>query len=428
MEAGCMVNRLKLNEKTLRDAELRPGVSYQIFDTEVIGFAVRVQSSGARTFTIDCRHSRRQRRMNIGRWPEWSVTAARERAKELRRAIDEGRDPLAVREDFREAPRVKDMIDRYIAEHLPKLAKNNAGDQVSMLRKMLEPAWGNKLVKEITKSDLARFLDFVAEGRPRPCKAKPNNRARKLQGHKPTPIRANRMGEVLRKMFTLAMEWEWRADNPAQGFHRRIEQARERFLGPQELTRIAAVLDSAEDQREAAIIRMCMLTGARVGEVRTARFEQFNLDYVIWSKPAATTKQRKIHRVPISQEVVTIVRQRQMVVPHGNPWLFPGEAVGQPVREIRRFWARVQKEADLPDVRIHDLRHTFASLLVSGGASLEMIGRLLGHSQMQTTQRYAHLMDSPLRAGVDTVASILRPRPRLVHDAAQDEVDQPKSA
>ena len=423
-----MVNRLKLNEKALRDAELRAGVSYQIFDTEVIGFAVRVQSSGARTFTIDYRHAGRQRRMNIGRWPEWSVTAARERAKELRRAIDEGRDPLAVREDFREAPRVKDMIDRYITEHLPKLAKNNAGDQVSMLRKMLEPAWGNKLVTEITKSDVARFLDFVAEGRPRPSKAKPNNRARKLQGHKPTPIRANRMGEVLRKMFTLAMEWEWRADNPAQGFHRRVEQARERFLGPEELTRIAAVLDNAEDQRGAAIIRMCMLTGARVGEVRTARFEQFNLDYAIWSKPAATTKQRKIHRVPISQEVVTILRQRQMIVPNGNPWLFPGEVVGQPVREIRRFWARVQKDADLPDVRIHDLRHTFASLLVSGGASLEMIGRLLGHSQMQTTQRCAHLMDSPLRAGVDTVASILRPRPRLVHGAAQDEGGLPKSA
>jgi integrase len=343
-----MVNRLKLNEKSLRDAELRSGVSYQIFDTEVIGFSVRVQSSGSRTFTIDYRHAGRQRRMNIGRWPEWSVTAARERAKELRRAIDEGRGPLAVREGFREAPRVKDMIDSYIAEHLPKLAKNNAGDQVSMLKKMLEPAWGNKLVTEITKSDVARFLDFMAEGRPLPSKMKPNNRARKLQGHKPTPIRANRMGEVLRKMFTLAMELEWRADNLAHSFHRRIEQARERFLGPDELTRIAAVLDSAEDQRGAAIIRMCMLTGARVGEVRTARFEQFNLDYVIWSKPAATTKQRKIHRVPISQEVVTIVRHRKLVVPRGNPWLFPGETIGQPVREIRRFWSRVQKEADLP--------------------------------------------------------------------------------
>ncbi len=423
-----MVKRLKLNEKTLREAEPKPGVSYQVFDTEVIGFAVRVQASGARTFTIDYRHAGRQRRMNIGRWPEWSVTAARERAKELRRAIDEGRDPLAVKEGFRDAPRVKDMIDRYIAEHLPKLAKTNASDQVSMLKKMLEPAWCNKLVSEITKTDVARFLDVVAEGRPRPCKQKPNNRARKLQGHKPTPIRANRMDEVLRKMFTLAIEWDWRSDNPAQGFHRRLEQARERFLVPEELTQIAAVLDSAEDQRAAAIIRMCMLTGARVGEVRTARFDQFNLDYAIWSKPASTTKQRKIHRVPISQDVAAIVRLRLEAVPSGNPWLFPGDTVGQPVREIRRFWMRVQREAALPDVRIHDLRHTFASLLVSGGASLEMIGKLLGHSQMQTTQRYAHLMDSPLRAGVDTVASLLRPRPRLVHDAAQNEADLPKSA
>lgn len=423
-----MVNRLKLNEKILRDAEPKPGVSYQIFDTEVIGFAARVQASGARTFTIDYRHAGRQRRMTIGRWPEWSVTAARERAKELRRAIDDGQDPLSTREDLREAPRVKDMITRYIAEHLPKLAKTNAGDQVSMLRKMVEPAWGNRLVTEITKSDVAKFLDFVAEGRPRPSKEKPNNRARKLQGHKPTPIRANRMGEVLRKMFTLAVEWEWRTDNPAQGFHRRIEHARETFLTPDELTRLAKVLDGAEDQRAAAIIRLCMLTGARVGEVRTAQFDQFNLDYAIWSKPASTTKQRKIHRVPISQDVAAIVRLRQQVVPRGNPWLFPGETVGQPVKDISRFWARVQREADLPGVRIHDLRHTFASLLVSGGASLEMIGKLLGHSQMQTTQRYAHLMDSPLRAGVDTVASLLRPKPRLVHDAEQDDVDLQKSA
>ena len=86
------------------------------------------------------------------------------------------------------------------------------------------------------------------------------------------------------------------------------------------------------------------------------------------------------------------------------------------MQEIRRFWIGIQAEAKLPDVRIHDLRHTFASLLVSGGASLEMIGKLLGHTQMQTTQRYAHLMDSPLRDGVNAVANIFRPRPQLVHD------------
>jgi len=416
-----MVKRLKLNEKALREAEPIEGNSYQIFDTEILGLAAKVQTSGMRTFTLDYRYAGRQRRMTIGRWPEWSVTAVRERAKELRRMIDEGQDPLAAKEELREAPHITDMIDRYIREHLPKLAPVNAGDQTSMLRQMLEPAWGDRLVTDITKSDVAKFLDFVAEGRPRPCKQKPKNRARKLQGHKPTPVRANRVGEVLRKMFTLAVEWEWRADNPAQGFHRRLEHARERFLSPEELVRLAAALDNAADQRGASIMRLCMLTGARVGEVRTARFEQFNLDYAIWSKPASTTKQRKIHRVPISQDVVAIVRQRKLVVPKGNVWLFPGDAIGKPVREVRRFWLKIRQEADLPDVRIHDLRHTFASLLVSGGASLEVIGRLLGHSQMQTTQRYAHLMESPLRAGVDSVASIFRPRPQLVHDADNDE-------
>ena len=415
-----MIKRLKLNEKTLREAEPIEGNSYQIFDTEILGLAAKVQTSGMRTFTLDYRYAGRQRRMTIGRWPEWSVTAARERAKDLRRMIDEGQDPLAAKEELREAPHITDMIDRYIREHLSKLAPVNAGDQTSMLRQMLEPAWGDRLVTDITKSDVAKFLDFVAEGRPRPCKQKPNNRARKLQGHKPTPVRANRVGEVLRKMFTLAVEWEWRADNPAQGFHRRLEHARERFLSPEELVRLAAALDKAADQRGASIMRLCMLTGARVGEVRTARFEQFNLDYAIWSKPASTTKQRKIHRVPISQDVVAIVRQRKLVVPKENVWLFPGDAIGKPVREVRRFWLKIRQEADLPDVRIHDLRHTFASLLVSGGASLEVIGRLLGHSQMQTTQRYAHLMESPLRAGVDSVASIFRPRPQLVHDADKD--------
>jgi len=177
------------------------------------------------------------------------------------------------------------------------------------------------------------------------------------------------------------------------------------------------VLEAAEDDRAAYIIRLCMLTGARIGEVRQARFEDFNLEHLSWTKPAAITKQRRVHRVPISDEAAAIVRQCRTTVFTGCPWLFPGDAPGQPVKEIRRFWARIQKEVGIQDVRIHDLRHTFASLLVSGGASLEMIGKLLGHSQMQTTQRYAHLMDSPLRAGVNAVAIAFKPKPRLVHNA-----------
>ncbi len=415
-----MVNRLKLNEKTVREAE-NLGRDYQIFDTDVRGFSITIYPSGNRAFTLDYRIAGRQRRMVIGRWPEWNTVAARERAKELRRDIDEGIDPLGQREASREAPRINDLIARYLAEHTPHLAPRNAADQHTIMHKLVAPDWGKRLVTEITKADVEKLLAKIAAGRARPSKEKPNNRARKLQGAKPTPVRANRVGEVLRKMFTLAIGWGMRTDNPASGFRRRIENERERFLTPEEIGRLAKALDAAKDQRAAGIIRLCMLTGARSGEVRQARFEQFNLDLGSWSKPASTTKQRKIHRIPISGEVAAIVRQRQLLVPRGNPWLFPGDTPGQPVKEIRRFWIGIQTEAKLPDVRIHDLRHTFASLLVSGGASLEMIGKLLGHSQMQTTQRYAHLMDSPLREGVNAVASIFRPRPQLVHDADQDQ-------
>ncbi len=412
-----MAERTKLTEKVLREAVPIVGRDYQIFDMDVRGFAVCIYRGGGRAFTLDYRHAGRQRRMTFGRWPEWSVSAARDRARELRREIDAGGDPLAQRETKREAPRVTDLIERYCAEHLPKLSERSAADQRSALAKLVAPVWGRKLVTEITQTDVDKLLTRIAAGRARPHKDKPNNRARKLQPAKPTPVRANRIGEVLRKMFTLAVQWGWCEDNPAQRFHRRIETPRERFLSTEEIASLAAALDAAEDRRAADIIRMCMLTGARLGEVRQARFEQFNLEHMSWSKPPMMTKQRRAHRVPISDETAAIVRQRQLSVPRGTPWLFPGDVPGQPVQEVRRFWAQIQKTCGLSDVHIHDLRHTFASLLVNGGASLEMIGKLLGHSQMQTTLRYAHLMDSPLRAGVDAVAIAFRPKPRLVHDA-----------
>jgi len=416
-----MANRQRLNEKIVKAAEPRAR-PYQLFDDEVLGFSAVIQRTGSRGFYLDYRIQGRSRRMAVGRWPDWSVVAARDRAKQLKRDVDNGIDPLADRVEARSAPRIPDLIDQYLREHAAHLAPLNAADQASMLRKLVEPHWKHRHVSEIDAADVERILCVIAEGRSRPAKIKAKSRGKRaLQPSKPTPIRANRVGEVLRKMFNLAVAWKMRPDNPAAAFRRRLETERERFLSIEEIIRLGDALQAAEDQRGAGIIRMCMLTGSRLGEVRMARFEQFNLELGTWSKPAANTKQRRVHRVPISADTAALVRQRRMAVLNGCDWLFPGDALGedgilkdQPVQEIRRFWIRIQTEARLPNVRIHDLRHTFASLLVSGGASLEMIGKLLGHTQMRTTQRYAHLMDSPLRAGVDAVADIMKARPRVV--------------
>lgn len=400
--------RQRLTEKLVRSASAT-GRDYQIFDDGVLGFALLVYRSGSKAFALSYRVNGRQRRYTIGRWPDWSVVAARDRAAELRREIEAGSDPVGRRQAALEAPTISDLIDRYIVEHVPRLAPRNGSDQVSMLRKLVEPHWRHRLVLDITPADVDQLLSMIARGRARPSKS---GNAAPVRG---TPIRANRVGEVLRKMFNLAVKtWHMRSDNPAEGFNRRDETERERFLSPDEIQRLAGALGASDDQRGASIIRLLLLTGARLGEVRMARFEQFNLELLIWTKPASMTKQRRIHRLPISGEVAAIIRQRRLLVPDGCPWVFPGDVEGQPVQELRRFWAGIQNAADLQDVRIHDLRHTFASLLVSGGSSLEMIGKLLGHTQMRTTQRYAHLMDSPLRAGVENVSDLLKPRLRLV--------------
>jgi len=405
-----------LTERVVKAAEIGTR-KYVVFDEDCAGFGLCVFLSGRKGFILIYRAAGRQRRMTIGTWPSWSVVAAREEAKRLKRDIDRGEDPMDDRTNARHAPIVKDLIERFIDEHLPKLATTNAKDQISMLNGLVLPDWRTRKVADITPTDVDRLLTKIALGRARPSKIAPKaKRKTPLKPAKPTPVRANRLGEVLRKMFSLAIQWKMRIDNPATSFRKRPETARERFLSFDEIQHLADALCADPDQRAAGIIRLCMLTGARCGEARTATFDQFNLDLAIWTKQAAYTKQRRVHRVPISHEAVALIRLRRNAVPKGCPFLFPGDVAGQPVVDLKRFWERMRVQADIPDVRIHDLRHTFASLLVSGGASLEMIGRLLGHTQIGTTQRYAHLIDSPLRAGVNAVGEMLKPRLRVVQN------------
>lgn len=164
------------------------------------------------------------------------------------------------------------------------------------------------------------------------------------------------------------------------------------------------------------------MAGARFGEVAAMRWEQLDLDAGVWVKPAATTKQNKTHRVPLSPPVVTILVRRQDAAKavqrpskgskldrgarEGNPWVFPGDGRDGHMTTIRIFWLAICKRAEIKGARVHDLRHTFASLLVSAGESLPVVGALLGHTQAKTTSRYAHLMDDSLRAAAERVGKI----------------------
>jgi Arm DNA-binding domain len=161
-----------LTERSIKAAELHPARNIIVRDDEVIGFGVRVTTAGAKSFVLSYTIAGRERRITIGSWPDWSVSSAREKACELKRRIDNGDDPLAEREEARTAATIRELVHRYITEHVPTLAERHGNDQISMLRKIVEPEWGARKAADITETDVAKLLAKVALGRVRPHKAK----------------------------------------------------------------------------------------------------------------------------------------------------------------------------------------------------------------------------------------------------------------
>ena len=198
--------------------------------------------------------------------------------------------------------------------------------------------------------------------------------------------------------------WQWRADNPVKGVNRYEEGKRDRWLQDYELRRLVGVLNRHPNQRAANAIRLQLLTGARLGEVLGAKKTDFDLNRGVWTKLSHQTKQKRTEHLPLSTEAANLVAAIAESWPD-SPYLFPGDVAGQPLRDIKRFWASVMRVAEIRDYRRHDNRHTYASHLVSSGLSLEIVGRLLGHTSPSTTKRYAHLADDPLRAATDRFGS-----------------------
>jgi integrase len=227
---------------------------------------------------------------------------------------------------------------------------------------------------------------------------------RKIAHH--APILANRTLAVLSKMFALAIKWRLRPDNPCKGVERKREEPRRRYLGdkPDELARLTKALAEHPDQQVANIFRLLLLTGARRGEVLSATWEQFDLQKGLWSKPATSTKQKEPHQIPLSAPA----RQLVASLPNDSELLFPGRG-GQRRTNLDHSWSQICKAAGIRGLRIHDLRHSYASTLVSRGFSLPVIGALLGHSQPQTTARYAHLFHDSLREATERAGAILAP-------------------
>ena len=217
------------------------------------------------------------------------------------------------------------------------------------------------------------------------------------------PFRANRLVALLSKMFALSIRWDMRPDNPAKGIERTPERQRRRYLDKAELRRCVTAVSEHSDQTVACAIWLLMLTGARKMEILAATWDMFDVDKATWVR--SHTKQKKEHRAPLSSAAIRII-VRLKSERKNSAFLFPTHAKSGHLMDLKKSWKIICLRADLKDFRIHDLRHTYASYIVSNQHSLEVIGALLGHSQAQTTHRYAHLLDDPQRAATEQAGEI----------------------
>ncbi len=214
------------------------------------------------------------------------------------------------------------------------------------------------------------------------------------------PYKANRVLSLLSKMFSLAISWGWIQDSPIRGIEKYQEEKRDRWLNEEELNRLWTVLDTYPSYLTAYVFKLLLLTGARKSEMTQATWDQFDLKKGVWTKPSHMTKQKKKEHLPLSEKALEVLQILKDLTGE-SPYLFPGRVPGEPIKEVKTFWKTVLKEAKLQHVRIHDLRHTHASHLVSSGLSLSIVGKLLGHTKASTTQRYAHFADEPLRQATE---------------------------
>jgi integrase len=377
----------KLTKRVIDAAEIQ-AAEYFIWDDELPGFALRVLPSGRKGYIVQYRAGRRSRRMSLGPSTVLTCEQARTRAIGIIAAARNGDDPAAERDAERKTITVKELAERFDKEHVSvRVKETTAKGYRRLIERTILPALGRHRVTEVTRADIAKLHHDLRH----------------------IPYEANRCLEVISKMFSLAEMWGLRPDgsNPRKHIKKYTEEKRERFLSPAELKRVGGVLREMDDEgielaSAIAAARLLILTGCRLGEIMTLQWEHVDLAGRALRLPDSKTGAKVVH---LGQPAIDVLMGIKKV--DKNPWVIVGTLPGARLTDLQPFWQRVRARAGLKDVRIHDLRHTFASTAVASGQGLPMIGKLLGHTQVQTTARYAHLAADPVKNAADLVSGEL---------------------
>lgn len=364
-----------------------------IWDTELPRFGVKITPAGRRVYIGQYRGiDGRIRRLTFGQHGMVTIDQARKKAREKLGAAALGEDPAAEKMEARHSPTIRELGERYMTEHASKKKATSQSNDRWLLDRAIYPNLGTLKALTIGRPDVAAVHHKLKNRR----------------------YVANRALALLSKMLTLAEKWNLRPDgsNPCRHVEKYKEAKRRRFLSAEELARLGAVLAKAETEEAKkgsknvvvlppaaiAAIRLIIFTGARLSEILTAQWEHVNLELSALLLPDSKTGFKSIPLNAPAREVLDT-----LLVIKGNPYLVPGLKQGTHLVSLGHMWNRIRKAAEIPDVRIHDLRHSYASVGAAAGLGLPIIGALLGHVDQATTQRYAHLQADPLLAASELI-------------------------
>ena len=311
---------MKITDATVKTLSAPSSGNKVYYDGDPAGFGVRVTAAGIRSFvfTYRVRGSQRQRQITIGRCSNWTARVARDKARALRRQVDDGGDPLGDLDNERQAPTVSELADRFVVEHVaPKTRPGTATAYLGHLRRYIRPALGNLKVAAVKFGDIDRLHRHVTDSR--------------------GPYAANRTVATLTKMFGLAVRWGYRTDNPCKGVAANRETKRRRYLKDDELPRLLKAMAAHSNRGAVNIVRMLLLTGGRVGEVLAMRWEDVDLGAGTWHKRAAATKQKTDHSVPLSAPARALLSEIAAEQAKGGAkQVFVFSGTEQRVRALRR--------------------------------------------------------------------------------------------
>lgn len=355
-----------------------------VWDTEIAGFGLKVTPAGKRVYVLQTRINGRLKRLTIGEHGPITCEQARSETAKLRGAIAGGDDPAAVKAAVKQAPTLSVIAERYLAEHaaLKKKPRSQHEDR-RMLNSLILPRLGSRKVDALNRGDVAKLHYSLRE----------------------TPYQANRALALLSKMLNLAERWGLRPDgsNPCRHVEKYKETKRERYLSGDELARLGQALSEAEqtgtvDPRAIACFRLLLFTGCRLSEILSLKWSDAALETASLHLEDSKTGARTVYLNTPALEVLANIPRIQ-----GNPYVIPGDRPNAHLVNVQKGWKKVTEAAKLRNLRLHDLRHSHASIAAAAGLSLPIIGRLLGHREVATSARYAHLAADPVRAASEEV-------------------------